>query len=115
MNWSERTRALLAKATPGPWSLTAGKVTSPDGRKVAEFLGVHSANPISAIADGIPDAITAITLRNDAEKLCVLRDKARKVSWIMRGHPGLTAEDLAALAQLDDAIYALDKSASALG
>jgi len=86
MNWSERTRALLAKAQS---AATEDNVwTAP-----TSFAGLDL------------DA----ALRNDAEKLSVLRDIARKVYWLMLGTPGMSADERAALDQLDKALTALDK------
>jgi|GEM_PF-3084621 len=94
MNWSERTRALLAEAVDAD----------------AEGLKEWHKLPDSRAGLKLDD-----DLRNDAEKLCVLRDAARKVYWRMYGDPDLSAYDLAALAELDDAIAALDASVAALG
>ena len=88
MNWSERTRARFAAVED------------------ADANALKSWHKVSDIMAGLE---LGINLRNDAEKLCVLRDKADKVLWRVLGHPGLTADERDALAELDDAIAALDE------
>ena len=88
MNWSEGTRARFAAVED------------------ADANALKSWHKVSDIMAGLE---LGISLRNDAENLCVLRDTARRVYWRLYSYPSLSTDDLDLLNQLDDAIAALDK------